>query len=366
MGKKHKHQQKTYFRPGLVAAILVLGALTLIVQTQANLLVRATKHVPMVAIMLGTPRVSPPVATPSPKPAATATQAPAPAPAHILTRPRVVVSAPPSKPPPPVVASPHSVVSHLVAVAQPPVTPGKGNVGPSPTTSPSPSNSPSPSTSPTPTPGPAPVYGYTSSNWAGYLAPSGGYSGVNASWTVPGASGNGRSLTADATWIGIGGVTSSDLIQVGTTDFVSRGGQVTSNAFYEMLPASETPVPGMTIGPGDQMSASVTQLAGSQWQISISNSTRQEAFSINVTYASTNSTAEWIEEDPSYSGGSLVPFDRFGSTSFSGASVTAGGTTENLVGAGAQAIIMLGSSGLPVATPSAVDGAGAGFSVTGG
>src|SRR5476649_1256092 len=104
MGKKHKHSKKSYFRPRAVAAVLGLAALGLIMQTHANLLIRAKMHTPGIAVTLGTPRVSPPAVTPTPKLAATAAPA---APIAIKPRPRVVVSSPPSKPPPPVVASPH-------------------------------------------------------------------------------------------------------------------------------------------------------------------------------------------------------------------------------------------------------------------
>ena len=65
---------------------------------------------------------------------------------------------------------------------------------------------------------------HTSHNWAGYAVTNGVYTGVTGTWTVPqpnvlGGPGVG------ATWVGIGGVSSLDLIQAGTQDATAGGGQ---------------------------------------------------------------------------------------------------------------------------------------------
>jgi hypothetical protein len=348
--QRRKQKQKSFLGLGIMLAVLGLGTLGVVRQTHANLLVHASVNARTAAIALAAaPHATPVVSAPSPKVASK------PVPTPLRTSVHTVATVRRAKVVAPVVASPHSVVSHLVAVVQPTVSPGLGSGEPSATTTPT----------PTPVGQTAPVYAYTSSNWAGYLASGGKFSDVSGSWNVPNVRGNGAPVSGDATWIGIGGVTTSDLIQVGTDDSVTKDGQVNAGVFYEMLPASETPVPSMTISPGDHMSATLLQLSATQWQISITDTTQDESFSTSVTYTSTNSTAEWIEEDPSFASGHQVPFDRFGSASFSDAAATQAGISENLLGVGAQAIIMQNGAGQAVATPSSVDGSGSGFVVTG-
>jgi len=205
---------------------------------------------------------------------------------------------------------------------------------------------------------------YTSTNWSGYLATGGSYTAISSSWVVPSATGNGSSTTGDGTWVGIGGVSSSDLIQVGTTNFVSASGQVTTSAFYEMLPDTARTILTMTISAGDSISASLNETSSGVWTVSITDNTTSQSYSNVVSYVSTNSSAEWIEEDPSYSSGSEVPFDEFGSVNFSGASVTSTGTVSNLTQISASPITLENTSGQTLASPSAIGGDGASFTVT--
>jgi len=65
-----------------------------------------------------------------------------------------------------------------------------------------------------------------SQNWAGYAAIEGSYTSVSATWTVPDI-GLASAAGIDAAWVGIGGVTGTDLIQAGTQATVSGGGVTT-------------------------------------------------------------------------------------------------------------------------------------------
>ncbi len=333
-----------FYRSGLVAAILVLGGFGVSIQAAANLSVHKQLRAHVGAITLAapptpTPAVKTPASTSAPKPIAT--KAPV----------RRLAIAP--KPLPPVTPAPDSVVSHLVPVA------------PASTPDPTPTGTPTPSGTPSPTPPPV-ATAYYSTNWSGYMSPAGNFTAVSGSWTVPHAGGNGVSESGDAAWIGIGGVTGPDLIQVGTDDTVTKDGQVSTVAFYEMLPAPETPIPSMNVAAGDVMSADIHLISGSQWQISINDVTQHESFSITVTYASTQSSAEWIQEDPSYASGGLVPFDVFGSVTFTDSLATSSGVSQNLIGSGAQKIILINRRGHALATPSAIGSDGGSFTVTGG
>jgi hypothetical protein len=206
--------------------------------------------------------------------------------------------------------------------------------------------------------------GYTSLNWSGYLATNATFTAVSASWIAPSATGNGSTTSADSTWIGIGGVTSSDLIQVGTQNIISASGTRSTSAFYEMLPDAAINITSMTVKAGDSMSASVREVSASLWTISIIDNTTGKSFSKTVSYASSLSSAEWIEEDPSYAGGSLVPFDNFHLASFTGARATANGMSVNLDTGTAQPVIMVNNSGTYIAVPSTIGADGGSFTVT--
>ena len=63
-----------------------------------------------------------------------------------------------------------------------------------------------------------------SSNWAGYAATEGRYTEVSGTWTIPTYSAM-SSAGVSATWVGIGGVNSRDLIQAGTQQQTTGTGQ---------------------------------------------------------------------------------------------------------------------------------------------
>lgn len=284
-----------------------------------------------------------PQTTPTPKP----NPKPAPAPTPAPTPPKPPAPKPKSvgttsaKPAPVVTPAPNSNVSSLT-----PTGTGDSSGGSSGTST------------------PQQTQGYTSTNWSGYLAAGKTFTGVSGEWTVPNVSGNGSTTSADASWIGIGGVTSQDLIQTGTLNSVSRSGVVSRAAFYELLPAPATIIPDIAVSPGDVMTAAINQTSPGQWNITITNTTKNQTFSINVSYASSYSTAEWIQEAPSTVGGSLIPLDLFGTVSFRSSLATAGGTSFNLTALNAQPVTMVNAStGNPVATPSQISG-GTNFTVT--
>src|SRR5436309_15315674 len=56
---------------------------------------------------------------------------------------------------------------------------------------------------------------FISRNWSGYVATNKTFTSVTGTWIVPQVT-PGSSSAADATWVGIGGLNRSDLIQSGT------------------------------------------------------------------------------------------------------------------------------------------------------
>ncbi|HXY46214.1 MAG TPA: G1 family glutamic endopeptidase [Acidimicrobiales bacterium] len=103
-----------------------------------------------------------------------------------------------------------------------------------------------------------------SDNWSGYAettAQTGQrYTAVTAAWTVPSVT-TMSVLGCASNWAGIGGATSRDLIQLGTSS-CSDSSTTGYNAWYEILPAAETIVPSLTILPGDRVVATLQLVSG--------------------------------------------------------------------------------------------------------
>jgi hypothetical protein len=221
---------------------------------------------------------------------------------------------------------------------------------------------PSPPASVTPT-------GDISRNWSGYNATSGTFTSVTGTWIVPHVVGTAASAAAaasDATWVGIGGVSSRDLIQAGSEAQVAGPGDVVYDTWIELLPRSSQSIP-LAVFPGDSLTTTISEDQSGSWTIALKNNTTGKTYQTTVQYRSSHSSAEWVEEAPS-SGRSLIPLDSFGMVTFTNASTVRDGKTVNLVNAGAQAITMGGRGGQLLAVPSKLGSDGASFSVneTGG
>jgi len=199
----------------------------------------------------------------------------------------------------------------------------------------------------------------TSSNWSGYVASGGTYTSVTGTWIVPqvGATTTG----ADATWVGIGGVSGTDLIQAGTQATVS-GGSVSYEAWIEMLPDSSRTV-SLDVAPGDSVTVSITEQTGGEWLIKMANNTTQATYQRTVRYASSRSSAEWIQEAPS-AGRGIIPLDDFGTVRFTGGSAVRDGKTQSLSALGATAVAMINRAGQAIAQPSTLGADGSSFVVT--
>lgn len=224
-----------------------------------------------------------------------------------------------------------------------------------------PGATPTPGTAPTPPPAVSVTGPGQSRNWAGYAATGGTFTAVSGTWTVPNVS-IATSPAADATWVGIGGVSSTDLIQAGT-EAVVQSGQVTYAAWMETLPQASQPVP-LTLNAGDKVSVSITQQSTGTWQIVIKNLTSAQSYQTNVTYQSSLSSAEWVEESPAAGRRLLLPLDSFGTVSFSGATTAENGQQRTIAQAGGQPITMYSTNGQPLAQPSALGADGSSFTVT--
>lgn len=201
-----------------------------------------------------------------------------------------------------------------------------------------------------------------SRNWSGYSATGGQFTAVTGTWIVARVDAQGAATpAASASWVGIGGVTSRDLIQSGSEADVVGPGDVVYGTWIELLPAASTTVP-LVVVPGDSLTVTITQTQSGTWSISLTNNTTGKNYQTTARYRSSYSSAEWVEEAGS-TGRRVVPLDNFGIVQFSNDSAVLDGKKVNLVQAGAKPITMAGPNGQPAAVPSAIGGDGSSFSV---
>ncbi|HWC83186.1 MAG TPA: G1 family glutamic endopeptidase [Pseudonocardiaceae bacterium] len=195
-----------------------------------------------------------------------------------------------------------------------------------------------------------------SGNWSGYAETGSGYTSAEATWTVPSVSAS-SSDTYSSAWVGIDGDGNSNLIQTGTeADYT--GGSAHYNAWWEILPAAETPIDSMTISPGDSMTASVAQDSGSTWTINIADNTTGQNFSTQQQYGGSGGSVEYIQEAPEING-NIAQIADFSTFDFSNLKVNG-----NSPGLTSDDEILLVQNGTTYSTPSAPNSSGDGFSVS--
>jgi hypothetical protein len=89
-----------------------------------------------------------------------------------------------------------------------------------------------------------------------------------------------------------------------------------------------------------------------------------ESYQTSVAYASSRSSAEWVEDSPSAGRRTLLSLDDFGAVTSTGATTIVGGQQRTIAQAGGQPITMITTTGQPLARPSALGADGATFTVT--
>lgn len=200
----------------------------------------------------------------------------------------------------------------------------------------------------------------TSSNWSGYVANGGTYTSVTGTWIVPTV--GATTAGADATWVGIGGVTGTDLIQAGTQATVTGSGAVTYSSWTEILPDYSRTTP-LEVGPGDSVTVTITEQSSGLWLIVMRNNTTADSYEKTLRYSSSRSSAEWIQEAPSTERG-VIPLDDFGTVRFTTVSAVRDGTSLGLSALGATPVAMINRAGQAIALPSTLAADGSSFAVT--
>jgi hypothetical protein len=127
-----------------------------------------------------------------------------------------------------------------------------------------------------------------------------------------------------------------------------------------MYPTNAIQTVGSSVQPGDSISASVVR-SGTSYTLKVTDSTHS-ANSFSTTQSCSNcanSSAEWIAEAPSGSGG-VLPLADFHSWTLSGATVNSGVISSFAD----DEITMIDGSGRVKAQPGPLNGSGNGFGVT--
>ena len=202
-----------------------------------------------------------------------------------------------------------------------------------------------------------------SSNWSGYAVTSKLHriTAVSGSFVVPEASG--AHFHFAATWTGIGGYRTDDLIQAGTAEDSKSGGLYGKQyfAWYELLPDGERDLNNCSgdrkcrVRPGDRISVAIHKLGSNSWMISMRDSGHWH-WSKQVTYSSSRSSAEWILEAPSI-GGAQAKLSHVGTVQFGPVSRYTVAENGQAIGAGHPIKIILTGE----ATPSALAANGQSF-----
>jgi Peptidase A4 family len=217
-----------------------------------------------------------------------------------------------------------------------------------------------------------------SNNWSGYnqgTVEQGSklFNQISGTWTVPTATQHTAGQAENSSsWIGIGGgcidanctATDATLIQTGTEQDVAANGTPSYSAWWEIIPAPSLTISTMSVSPGDTMHANIAEVVPltDVWTITLQDLTKGETFTQTVPYPSSHLTAEWITETPtliSTSGTSLAAMPNLSGASFSSAET-------NSANAGLKAseeIQLVNTSGQVLATPSAPNSTGNGFTV---
>jgi len=187
-------------------------------------------------------------------------------------------------------------------------------------------------------------------NWSGYAvtAAPGTVTAVKGSWVVPevqpGSCSSGTTNEYASFWIGIDGLTSNTVEQTGTASDCQNG-VPTYYAWFEFYPHPAFLINSMSIRPGDVMEAEVEYSpATRRFTVTIKDWTTGQSFrtSTKVNNAQ-RSSAEWIAEAPSGSGG-ILPLANFGTAVYGENNTSVIGTAEATVSGATAPIGSFGSN----------------------
>jgi hypothetical protein len=210
-----------------------------------------------------------------------------------------------------------------------------------------------------------------SPNWSGYavISSPGSVSDVVGSWRVPAIADNCTSDGYSAFWVGIDGVSSSTVEQIGS-ESDCQNGVPAYYTWYEFYPRASHDL--FEVNPGDIISAEVKYLGDSSFLASITDTTTGQSFNVTARVNAQRSSAEWITEAPATTSSSrrarttILPLANFGTVLWENCCAALNGTTGSVGSFGSlmQPITMVGlDSQITQAQPSALSQDGTSFTV---
>jgi hypothetical protein len=144
----------------------------------------------------------------------------------------------------------------------------------------------------------APVSAVDSSNWSGYAAYGGPFTAITGTFDVPSLNAQ-AAATVTSEWVGVDGARNSSLVQAGVLEQATAGGAgVEIYPWWEILPATETPITTVNVPPGDSVTIDIYEVASGTWEISLVDNTNGQSFSTKQAYSGPGQSAEWIVEAP--------------------------------------------------------------------
>ncbi|KAI1809578.1 peptidase A4 family-domain-containing protein [Poronia punctata] len=174
-----------------------------------------------------------------------------------------------------------------------------------------------------------------SSNWAGAVLSSSGFTQVVGTIIVPTPVNTGSDGSASA-WVGIDGDTcGTAILQTGLDFSITASGEVSYDAWYEWFPDYAYDFSGFPVQAGDEIRITVTASSPAAGVAILENLTTGGSVSHEFTNQENQLCeydAEWIVEDYE-SGGSLVAFADFDSVTFTDASAIQNGAQVGVDGA---------------------------------
>jgi hypothetical protein len=158
-----------------------------------------------------------------------------------------------------------------------------------------------------------------SDNWSGYAVTGGPFTTAGGTFSVTSLEAGTPASDIMSEWVGIDGWSgtggSQDLIQAGILEsMVPCQGTVTNpnggynpnrfwvcawTMFIENGTATQGPLPAITVDPGDSLTVEIRQQSGTDWAISMTDSTNGQSWAVGYQYyAGPGASAEWIVENP--------------------------------------------------------------------
>lgn len=200
--------------------------------------------------------------------------------------------------------------------------------------------------------------GSTSYNWAGLDQIGTDLTSVEASWKAPSFTHPAASNRSIAEWVGLGGIQSRALIQVGTITSPNGNGTASTTVFWEKLPRPA--IQTVTIPTGSTVTAKISPAGTDQWRLTLTVQGQSSPL-INklVTLspraaAAVETSADWITEAPSTQHG-VSPLAPVASTTMS--QVKANGVSlSQMDPQSLQTVGLFGRGGRLLAAPSSSAG----------